>query len=364
MIYVSFPKAQYISYKDEIDAALARVFNGERYILGEEVSCFETEFAAYCGASHGVGVNSGTDALTIALMAMGIGEGDEVITVSHTAVATITGIERSGATPVLVDIDPRRYTMDPAMVEGALSERTKAIIPVHLYGQPADMDAIMAVASRHGLRVIEDCAQATGARYKDKRVGSTGDAGCFSFFPTKNLGAVGDGGMVVTNDGGLAQRMMGVRQYGWSDQRVSAFKGMNSRLDEIQAAILRVKLPHQDRDNNRRRKVAARYAEALDLPQIIHPDFPRDSEHVFHLYVVQCDDRDGLKDHLVKHGILAGIHYAEAAHQQPCYRDLRRGGELNVTERTVNSILTLPVYPELSEEQMLKIIGAVKSFYQ
>jgi dTDP-4-amino-4,6-dideoxygalactose transaminase len=240
MILCGNPKAQYLARRDEIDAALKRVLESGWYILGEEVKAFEEEFASYIGVSYGVGVGSGTEAIHLALVACGIGQGDEVITVSHTATATVAAIELAGATPVFVDIEPDFYTMDPAKLDAAITSRTKAIIPVHIYGQPADMDPILEVAKKHNLRLIEDCAQAHGAIYRGKRVGSLGDVGCFSFYPTKNLGAIGDGGMLVTNNIELAQKARLLREYGWTERDVSQFAGWNTRLDEVQAAILRV----------------------------------------------------------------------------------------------------------------------------
>ena len=263
MILCSNPKAQYLSHKDEIDAAIRRVLNGGWYILGEEVKAFEREFADYMGVSYGIGVGSGTEAIHLALACCGIGPKDEVITVSHTAAATVAAIELTGAVPVLVDIEPDFFTMDPDRLEAAITPRTKAIIPVHLYGQPADIDPVLQIAHRYHLRVIEDCAQAHGATYKNKRIGSFGDMACFSFYPTKNLGALGDAGMIVTGDKELAQKALLLRQYGWAQRYVSNLAGWNSRLDEIQAAVLRVKLRYLDEDNARRVRLAEIYEEKL-----------------------------------------------------------------------------------------------------
>lgn len=359
MIYTSYPRAQYLHRKAEIDAAVARVMDGEMYILGREVAALEEEFATYCGSSYAVGVNSGTDALTLALMALDIKPGDEVITVSHTAVATVAAIERAQAVPVLVDVEADFYTLDPAALEAAITSKTRAVIPVHLYGQPADMDALMKIAKVHGIKVIEDCAQATGALYQGRRVGTIGDIGTFSFFPTKNLGCLGDGGMAVTDDAGLAERLRRLRQYGWGQDRVSTLPGMNSRLDEIQAAILRAKLPYLDEDNAARREIAASYNASLSDESLSLPAVRPECTHVFHLYVVQHSDRDGLRAHLTDKDIAAGIHYAEPAHHHPAYTSCAHSIGLPTTEALVDRILSLPMYPELDPAP---VIDAIKSF--
>ena len=286
MILCSNPKAQYLEHQAEIDEAIAHVLEKGRYILGEEVLSFEEEFATYIGVDHGIGVGNCTDAIHLALRACGIGIGDEVITVSHTAVATVAAIELAGATPVLVDIEPDFYTIDPGQLQKAISPKTKAIIPVHLYGQSADLEAVLKIAKQHNLRVIEDCAQATGALYKNRRIGSFGDLACFSFYPTKNLGAFGDGGMVVCNESKLAKKVKCLREYGWDESRISQFAGVNSRLDELQAAVLRVKLPYLDEDNSKRRKLAKLYDQGLSgllLPKIRAEAIP-----VYHLYEARC----------------------------------------------------------------------------
>jgi dTDP-4-amino-4,6-dideoxygalactose transaminase len=277
------PLAQYLVRKAAIDQAIGEVLARGRYILGEQVQAFERELAAFCEARFGVGVGTGTDALHLALRALGVGPGDEVVTVSHTAVATVAAVEMAGATPVLVDIEPATFTLDPARLEAAITPRTRAVIAVHLYGQPADLDAIGAIARARGLKLIEDCAQAHGARWAGRRVGSFGDAACFSFYPTKNLGALGDGGMVVTSDEGLATRLRQLREYGWVERYVSRTAGWNSRLDELQAAVLRVKLKDLDADNARRGAIAARYAEGLTDLGLTLPATRAGSEHAFHL---------------------------------------------------------------------------------
>jgi dTDP-4-amino-4,6-dideoxygalactose transaminase len=362
VILVSDSRAQYAARRAEIDDAIARVLASGRYILGEEVAAFEREFAAYCGAAHGVGVNSGTDALIIALRALGIGEGDEVITVSHTAVATVAAIVAVRAHPVLVDIDPATFAIDPAMVERAIGPRTRAIIPVHLYGLPADMGAVMDIAGRHGLKVIEDCAQATGARHRGQRVGAIGHVGCFSFYPTKNLGAVGDGGLIVTNDDEVAARARALRQYGWNDARDSQLDGVNSRLDEVQAAVLRAKLPHLETDNRTRAGIAAFYNNSLSDTGLGLPRTLEQREHVYHLYVVRSADRDRLREALRESGIAAGIHYPVPVHLQPAFRD--RGmtpSPLPHSEQAAAQILSLPLYPELTDDQLQTVVSAIRA---
>lgn len=362
MILGSNPHAQYAAHKAAIDAAIARTLAAGRYVLGEEVAAFEREFAAFCGAAQGIGVNSGTDALVLALRALRIGAGDEVITVSHTAVATVAAIVAAGAQPVLVDIEPATFTIDPAAVERAVGPRTRAIIPVHLYGLPADMNAVMAIAERHGLKVIEDCAQATGARYRGRRAGSIGHVGCFSFYPTKNLGAIGDGGMIVTHDAELAERARKLRQYGWDEGRNSRLDGVNSRLDEIQAAILRVKLPHLDEENARRAEIAEFYRKALANSDLVVSSVPPGREHVYHLYVVRSGARETVLNRLHRAGVAAGIHYPVPVHMQPAFRG--RGFDrtpLPHSEQAAAEVVSLPIYPELARESMEAVVAAVQA---
>ncbi len=363
MILCSNPRAQYLAHKAEIDAALRRVLEGGWYILGEEVRQFEAEFAAYIGVGHGIGVGSGTEALHLALAACGVGLGDEVITVAHTAVATAAAIELAGAAPVLVDIEPDHFTLDPAQLERALSPRTKAIIPVHLYGQPAELEPILSFARRHGLRVIEDCAQAHGAMYHSGRVGAWGDAACFSFYPTKNLGALGDGGTVVTNDPEVAERVRLLREYGWAERYVSHVPGWNSRLDEVQAAVLRVKLRYLDADNAARERLAAWYDDALSVTGLTLPVRRPEAPHVFHLYVVRSPRRAELQAHLKARGVGALVHYPIPVHLQPAYRGRLRGGaHLPETERAAREVLSLPMYPELTEAEVREVIAAIREF--
>lgn len=363
MIPCANPGAQYRAHRQDIDTAIRRVCDSDRYILGPEVEAFEHEFAAYLGVGHAVGVASGTDAITLALMACGIGPGDEVVTVAHTAVASVAAIERAGAVPVLADIEAGPCTIDPGRFEAAITERTKAVLPVHLYGQSADLDAVMEIARRHGLRVIEDCAQAPGATLGGRRLGAIGDAGCFSFYPTKNLGALGDGGLVATGDAALAARLRQLRQYGWDGGPVSQLPGLNSRLDELQAAVLRAKLPHLDADNARRAALAGRYDDALAGLGLGLPVRRQGAGHVHHLYVVRAADRDGLKAHLERAGVIAGIHYPVPVHLQPAYRGRLAGSDaLAESERAANEVLSLPLYPELEDGAVDRVAAAIREF--
>ncbi len=362
MILCGNPRAQYLAHKQEIDEAMGRVVERGQYILGDEVRAFEEEFAAYLSLSHAVGVGSGTEALHLSLVACGIGAGSEVITVAHTAVATVAAIELAGATPVLVDIEPDHYTLDPAQLQSAITPRTKAIIPVHLYGQPADLDPIVSLARSHGLRVIEDCAQAHGAMYAGAPVGTKGDLGCYSFYPTKNLGALGDGGMVVTDDAELARKVRVLREYGWVERYISHLCGLNSRLDEIQAAILRVKLRYLDEDNRTRARLAAAYAASLADAGFVLPQPRAGTTHVYHLYVVRSRLRDALLEFLRSRGIGALVHYPVPIHLQPAYQGRLRGSErLPETERAAQEVLSLPMYPQLTDADLASVVDAVRA---
>ncbi len=363
MIPFSDLKLQYLSIQEEIDEAVERVLTSGWFILGQEVKTFEEEFAAYIGVSYGIGVGSGTEALHLALLACAVGPGDDVITVSHTAVATVAAIELTGARPVFVDIDPLSYTMDPAQLEDKITPATKVIVPVHLYGQVADMDPILEMARQHGLKVVEDAAQAHGAEYRGRKAGSLADLGCFSFYPTKNLGAYGDGGMVVTDDSALAQRISLLRQYGWDERYVSSIKGINSRLDEVQAAILRVKLRRLDEWNAVRRKHAEFYDRSLQDTSIITPVEMEYGKHCYHLYVIRSERRDELQKFLREKGVGAIVHYPRPVHLQRAYQDLGLSeGALPVTEQYAHQILSLPVASELSEEQIRTVCDFVAEF--
>jgi dTDP-4-amino-4,6-dideoxygalactose transaminase len=364
MIYCGNPRAQYIAHKEEIDEVVDRVLNRGRYILGEETSNFEKEFSHYIGVQFSIGVGSGTEALHLALAACHVSRGDEVITVSHTAVATISAIELVGAYPVFADIEPDYYTMNPYVFEELITPRTKAVIPVHIYGQPASLEPILEIAKRHNLYVIEDCAQAHGAMYKGEHVGSWGDIGCFSFYPTKNLGAIGDGGIVATDNEVLANQVKLLREYGWKERFKSDIPGWNSRLDEIQAAILRIKLKYLDKDNETRTQLAVKYSEEFKHCRMILPKLRPDSTHVYHQFVIRYSQRDTLQKFLEEQGIRAQIHYPIPIHQQRAYRNrLKIRTDLTVTERITEEILSLPIYPELTEGETNKIITAVKDFF-
>jgi dTDP-4-amino-4,6-dideoxygalactose transaminase len=361
-----FPLAQYRAHQASIQVAIMRVLESGAYILGEEVESFERAFADYCGAAHAVGVGSGTDALILALKALDIGLGDEVITVSHTAVATVAAVLACGATPVLVDVDPTYYTVDPTRIEAAITPRTKAIIAVHLYGQPADMDAIKAIGRRRGLLIVEDCAQAAGSRYRGRPIGSFGDAACFSFYPTKNLGAMGDGGMMTARNAALAARMRRLRQYGWDEFRNTHEIGLNSRLDALQAAVLHDKLPYLDANNDRRAAIACRYDRALAGLPIALPSARREDKHAYHLYVVKCDERDRLKAHLADEGIGSAVHYPVPVHCQDGYaeRVIVPQDGLPVTAELADHVLSLPMFPELSDAEVDRVVASIRRYYE
>jgi dTDP-4-amino-4,6-dideoxygalactose transaminase len=352
--------AQYLTIKDEIDDAIARVISRSAFIGGDELRQFEKEFASYCEAKACVGVGNGTDALYLALRALGIGSGDEVITVAHTFIATAETISLTGARPVFVDVKEDSMLMDPDLLEAAITSRTRAIIPVHLYGQPCEMDRIMAIARRHGLKVIEDAAQAHGARWRGKRAGSMGDAACFSFFPGKNLGAFGDGGAVVSQDEKLIEQIRALANHGRVDKYIHENEGVNSRLDGMNAAILRVKLRNLDAWNAARRRHARQYMEVLRGSAAVLPVVHPNAEPVWHLFVVKVAARDQVQARLNEQGIAAGVHYPLPLHWQPAYRHLKIAeGALPVTERVAESILSLPMYPELSQNQVCAIGGAL-----
>lgn len=357
------PAAACRRLRKDIDAAIARVLDRGRYVLDEEVEAFEREFAAATGVRHAIGVGNGTDGLELALRAVGIGPGDEVITVSHTSVAIVAAIERIGGRPRLVDVSPGRWTMDPDALRHAVegpARKARAVVPVHLYGHPADMDAILEISRSHGLAVVEDCAQAHGAVHAHARVGSLGAASAFSFYPTKNLGALGDGGAVVTDDDAIAERVRRLRQYGWRERYVSDVNGCNSRLDEIQAAILRVKLPHLEADNARRRRLATIYARGLAGLPLKVPTTASDCVHVFHQHAIETDRRDALRRSLADRGIGSSVLYPVPIHQQPAYRHrLEPAGPLPCSEAAAARLLCLPIHPELEDRQIETVCRAV-----
>lgn len=355
-------KAQYHSIKAEIDQAISHVLETSQFILGKEVAAFEEEFAAYCGGGQAVGVNSGTSALHLALLAAGVGPGDEVITVPYTFVATVAAIRYAGATPVFVDIDPVTYTLDPAQLERAIGPRTKAILPVHLYGHPCDMDPILEIARRHGKIVIEDAAQAHGAEYKGRRAGSLADMACFSFYPGKNLGAYGEGGAVVTANAEWASLIRKMRDWGQSRRYYHDLPGFNNRLEGMQGAILRVKLRHLEKWTEARRANAALYSQKLADCGLITPKAMPYARHVYHVYAIRTPRRDALADALTAAEIQFGIHYPIPVHLQKAYADPRYGaGDFPVAECVASEILSLPMYPELTEQQIESVAAVAKA---
>lgn len=357
-------KKQYEEIKDELKGPMENVMQSGSFILGEDVGLFEKEFSAYCGVKYGIGVNSGTDALFLACLSCGIGKGDEVITPAYTYIATSLGISMTGAKPVFVDTEEKTYCIDVAKIEKAITKKTKAILLVHLYGHPADMDPIIEIAKKHKLKVIEDCAQAHGALYKNKKVGSFGDAACFSFYPTKNLGAFGDGGMVITNSEETRDRMLLLRDYGRKGRYEHIIKGYNSRLDTLQAAILRVKLKYLDKWNEARRKNASLYTKLFKAAKtsIILPYEAPCAKHVYHLYAVRVKSRKEVMEKLAENGIRTLIHYPIPVHLQECYKDLGyKKGDFPVAEKCCEGIMSLPMYPELAEEEIRHVAGSIKT---
>jgi len=353
-------KAQYHSIKSEIDAAVLRVLDSTQFILGEEVSAFEREFASYCQAPQSVAVNSGTSALHLALLAADIGPGDEVITTPFTFVATVAAIRYTGARPVFVDIEPDYFTIDVSKIESAMTSRTRAIMPVHLYGQPADMDPILDIARPRGLTVIEDAAQAHGSEYHGRRCGSLSEIAAFSFYPGKNLGAYGEGGALTTRRADIAATCRTLRNWGEETRYEHRLKGFNYRMDGIQGAILRVKLRHLEAWTERRRQVAAWYSEVLDTESIRLPKARPGCRHVYHVYVVRSEARDELREALTKEGIQTGIHYPIPVHLQPAHADLGyRSGDFPVAEVVAREVLSLPIFPEMTRDQVQTVAAVV-----
>ncbi len=354
-------KAQYDSIQDEILAAVSAALASTQFVLGKDVAAFEEEFAAYSGGKFGIGVNSGTSALHLALLAAGVKPGDEVITVSCTFVATVAAIDYAGARPVFVDVDPLTHNMDPAQVEAAITERTRVIMPVHLHGQPADLDPILEIARRHRLLVIEDAAQAHAAEYQGRRVGSIGDLGCFSFYPGKNLGAYGEGGMVVTNNEEFAHTIRMLRDWGQERKYHHVLKGFNYRMEGIQGAILRVKLRHLDAWTEARRRHAARYSALLAGVAVQKPVEMPYAKHVYHVYAIRTPRRDVLQESLQARDIQTGIHYPIPVHLQKAYANFGYGpGDLPVTEQASNELLSLPMFAELADQQIEAVCAAVR----
>lgn len=362
MINCANPSAQFLSYQAEIEDAVLRVLRSGRYILGSEVKALEREFAEYIGTTYAIGVANGTDALELAIRALDLNTGDEVITVSHTAVATVAAIEAAGAVPVLVDVEPQFYTLDPAQLSEVLSPRTRAVIAVHLYGQASDLDAIGVFCKEHNLILIEDCSQAHGAKWHGMRLGSIGHIGCFSCYPTKNLGAIGDAGLVTTSDAKYAHKIRILREYGWQERFISDIPGRNSRIDELQAAILRIKLRHLDDDNQKRRNIAAQYTSLLG-DCFSTPPIRYGTEHVFHLFVLRTAHRHALMAHLKCQEINTAIQYPSPVHLQPAYRGrVSVAASMEVTEQLAQEVLSLPLYPELGIDSVRWVAEALKNF--
>ena len=354
-------RAQYVSIKNEVNSAIQGVLESCQFTLGDEVAAFEDEFATYCHAKHGVGVNTGTSALHLALLAAGVGTGDEVITVPFTFVATTAAIWYTGARPVFVDIDPRSFTIDATAIEAAITAKTRAIVPVHLYGQPADMDPILEIAKRRGLVVIEDAAQAHGAEYNGRRAGSLGDMGCFSFYPGKNLGAYGEGGMVVTDDLDYARTIRMLRDWGAEKKYHHVLKGYNFRLDTIQGAVLRVKLRHLEAWTEARRSHAARYDKMFADSDVATPQPRPNCRHVYHIYAIRSRQRQSWQEALYRQGIHTGIHYPTPVHLLPAYTDLGyQIGDFPHSERAAHEVLSLPMFAELTPAQSQTVADALK----
>ena len=355
-------RAQYASLKPEIDSAIARVLESGQFALGPAVASFERDFAAYCGTTEAVAVNTGTSALHVALLAAGVGPGDEVITVPFTFVGTVAAIECAGAKPVFVDIDPDHYTMEPSALERAITPRTRAVMPVHLFGQPADMDSIGDVARRHKLAVIEDACQAHGAEYKGRRAGSIGDIGCFSFYPGKNLGAYGEGGAAVTSHSQYADKMRLLRSWGEKTRYEHSIRGFNYRMDGIQGAVLGVKLRHLERWTEARRRLAATYGRLLAGTAARTPRERPGVRHVYHVYAVRLPQRDAWRARLLEMGIQTGVHYPVPVHLQPAYRDLGyEAGDFPVAEAVAREVLSLPLFPEMTDAQLEEVCGVLRS---
>lgn len=363
MIYCANPSEQFKSYQEEIEAAVLDVMRGNQYILGEQVEKLEVEFANYIGVKYSVGVANGTEAIELALRALNIGPGDEIITVSHTATATVAAIDACGAQPVLVDIEDDFYCIDIDKINSAITEKTKAIIAVHIYGQPVDILAISEICKDNKLFLIEDVSQAHGAKINNKKLGSFGIVSCFSCYPTKNLGAIGDAGLITSNNEDLIHRIKMLREYGWKTRYCSEIPGRNSRLDELQAAVLRVKLKYLDNANNQRRVLATIYTENLKNIGVKVPLIRNSAEHVFHLYVIRISQRDKFKNFLNNKGIFPGIHYPIPIHLQPAYfHRVRTPSLMTRTEAAALNVISLPIYPELQVEDLMKIINEIESW--
>ena len=364
MINVFEPKKQYISNKKLILRNIKKVLESGNYILGPQVKKLEKNFAKYCGAKYAIGVKNGTDALILALKSLDIKSGDEVITTSHTALATIAAIVSTGAKPVIVDIEDIYFTIDPTKLKSMINSKTKAIIPVHIYGQVCEMKKIISIAKRNKIKVIEDCSQALGTKYHKKKVGTFGDIGTFSFYPTKILGAIGDGGIIITNNGSIAKKLLKLRQYGWNKKRETKYPGLNSRLDELQAAILNVKIKNIDKDNQKRNKIASLYKKKIKNKDLLLPNVRKNSRHVFHIFAILTKKRKLLIEYLNKHKVTPGIHYSKPACLNNGYSELCKFQlkDIKKTIKISRETLSLPIYPELTNYDINKVIKLINKF--
>ena len=354
-------KRNYLAHQAEIDSAIDRVTRSGWYLFGEEQDSFERDFAKYCNVEYGIGVASGTSAIQIALSACGIGEGDDVLTTSNTCVPTVVGIEQTGAKCIFVDIDPITYNINPDLIESRITPQTRAIVVVHLYGQCANMEPIIKIARKNNLKIVEDCAQSHGASYRGKKAGSLGDVAAFSFYPSKNLGAFGDAGMIVTSDHSIADLAKQLRNYGQYGKYNHVIRGTNSRLDEIQAAILDTKLVYLDSWNRRRQEIAERYIEGLKNCDLDLPKGAEYAQHVWHLFVIRVADREGFRSRLAEVGVQTGVHYPSPVHLQPAYKEYQaQGKHLAVTEQQAGHLVSLPIFPELTDEEVDHVIESVR----
>ena len=360
MIYFNFPKSVYLKYREKINKTILNVLNSGNYVKSKELNKFEKKFAQYIKTKFAVGVGNATDAIFVALKALNIGYGDEIITVSHTATGTAMGILNTGAKPVFCDISKRDFNIDISLISKKITKKTKAIVIVHLYGQSCEMKDLLYLAKKKGLPVIEDCSQSTGGKYKKRYLGSLGVFGCFSFFPTKNLSCIGDGGMITTNDSFYYKKINYLREYGWDENRNAQLVGINSRLDEIQAAILNVKLKYLNKDNNERRSIANYYNKNINNYKILKPLEKPNCYHVYHLYVIRCKNRDKLIRELRKKEIFAGIHYTKAVHQQQLFDGNKN--YLPITDKISKEVLSLPIYPGLRKKSLKKVIDVINNF--
>ena len=362
MIFFSNPKQQNQKYKKEIIKSIIKVFNSNKYILDNEVKKLESKFSKFINTKYCLGVANGTEALELSLRTLNIGKGDEVISVAHTAPATISAIYSVGSTPILIDVEDQYYTLDSTLLEKAITKKTKCLILVHLYGMVADIEKIKKICKKKSIYLIEDASQAHGSLFNKKRIGSFGEIGCFSCYPTKNLGAIGDAGLIVTNSKKYYNKMKMLRQYGWNQKKIVNFPGYNSRLDELQAAILNVKLKYLDKDNKIRRRIANFYDKNIKNDKFIKPRIRKNSLPVFHLYVLQCENRKKFLNYMRKNKIICGIHYETPAHKHKGYKTVKISGDLNITNKICKKVVSLPIYPELTIRELNLITNLINKF--